>query len=98
MPNVKGTRELIAAIMSLSAQLETTQQAQAEAQSQREHLARLVEEWNALFAALNRAGLSLWDGVKNGICYQWEDGPTVSGFTTWAAALEAAIHDRLSKQ
>jgi hypothetical protein len=97
MPTVTGTRQLIAAVLSLATQVETGQQALTDAQSQREHLARLVEEWNTLFAALNRVGLSLWDGMKNGIYYQWEGRPAVGGFANWAAALEAALRDRLGE-
>jgi hypothetical protein len=90
-PTKTGTRQLIEAVLSLAAQLEATQEPLQEAQAQREQFTQLINEWNTLFEALNRAGLHLWDEMNNDIVYQWHDGPVVRGFSSWAAAIESAL-------
>jgi uncharacterized phage infection (PIP) family protein YhgE len=90
-PTKTGTRQLIQAVLSLAAQLEEQEQIVQDAQVQREQFTQLINDWNTLFEALNRAGLHLWDEMNNDIVYQWHDGPVIRGFTTWAAAIEAAL-------
>jgi uncharacterized lipoprotein YmbA len=96
LPTRTASRELIATVVSLAEQLEANQQALEDTQTQMQLLNRLIEEWNGLFAALRRAGLHLWEDLKKGICYQWQDERVVSGFESWADALQAALQERLN--
>lgn len=94
-PAVSETRELTTTVLSLCTQLEEARQTVSDSQTQLEQLKRLIVSWNELFEALRRVELSIWEELKGGVCYQWQGGPVVSGFTSWTAAVEAALLSRL---
>jgi hypothetical protein len=94
MPTRNGTRELVTAVLSLSNQLDDACHGLEEAQAQLVQLNILVKEWNQLFSILQRLGLTMWEELRGGIAYQWRGGPVVKGFSSWAEAVEAALHDR----
>ncbi len=87
----RDIQPLLDAALSLASQLEDTRIIVADARRQREQNERLVQDWNALFAALRRVGLQLCEEPDGGIAYQWRGGALVRGFAGWAQALEAAL-------
>lgn len=90
-PTRSDIRNLIDATRSLATQLETAQHTINEIRPQLEQFSTLITQWNELFSAMRRVGLHIWDDPTRGIVYQWQDGALVDGFSSWAAAVEAAL-------
>jgi hypothetical protein len=90
-PTRDDIRNLIDATLSLATQLEAAQHTISETQLQLEQFSTLITQWNELFSAMRQAGLNIWDDPARGIVYQWQDGPVIDGFSSWGAALKAAL-------